>query len=79
MLPPPPDSRRHQHDKGRRDWLDKGKHEETQAQPHTKPFDVTGKVMKGWALIKPAGIEDDGDLKEWVRQAAKFAATLPPK
>ena len=59
--------------------FDKQKHDETLAEPHAKPFDITGKVMKGWALIEPAGIEEDDDLKEWVRKAAKYAASLPAK
>jgi TfoX/Sxy family transcriptional regulator of competence genes len=54
-------------------------HEETQSEPHVKPMDITGKVMKGWALVRPAGIEADDDLKAWVRRAAKFAGSLPPK
>lgn len=59
--------------------LDKADHEEIQAEPHTKLFDITGKVMKGWALVKAAGVKDDEDLKYWVRRAAKFAASLPAK
>ena len=54
-------------------------HEETQSEPHVKPMDITGKVMKGWALVRPAGIEADDDLKAWVRRAAKFAGSLPLK
>ena len=59
--------------------LEKDKHEETQAEPYAKPMDITGKVMKGWALIEPAGIKSDEDLKIWVKRAAKFAASLPAK
>ena len=59
--------------------LDKAQHDQTQSQPHTKPFDITGKAMKGWALVEPAGIRQEEDLKMWVRRAAKFAASLPPK
>ncbi len=59
--------------------LDKQKHEQTQAEPHVKPMDITGKVMRGWALVEPAGIAADDDLQAWVRRAAKFAASLPPK
>ena len=59
--------------------LDKAKHDETQSEPHVEPMDVTGKVMKGWARIEPAGIEDDDDLKMWVERAVKFARSLPPK
>ena len=59
--------------------LDKKHHDETLAKPHTKPANITGRIMKGWALVEPAGIESDNDLKTWVRRAAKFAASLPVK
>lgn len=59
--------------------LDKSQHDETQSEPHVKPMDITGKVMKGWALIEPAGIESDDDLKAWVQRAAAYVATLPKK
>ena len=59
--------------------LDKQKHDETQSEPYVRPMDITGKVMRGWALVEPAGIKSDDDLKAWVRRAAKFAASLPPK
>ena len=59
--------------------LDKAKHDGTQSEPHVKPMDITGKVMKGWARIEPAGIESDEDLKAWVERAVKFARSLPAK
>ena len=59
--------------------LGKENHEATLAEPHTKPADMAGRVMKGWALVEPAGIEIDEGLKTWVRRAAKFAGSLPPK
>ena len=59
--------------------LDREKHEQTQSEPHVKPMDITGKVMKGWALIEPVGIESDDNLKAWVRRAVRFAGSLPPK
>ena len=59
--------------------LDRGQHEATLKQPHTRPFDVTGKVMRGWALVEPAGIEGDEQLRDWVRRAANYVATLPDK
>ena len=54
--------------------LDKEKHEQTQAEPHAKPMDITGKVMKGWALVQPAGVKADDDLKAWVVRAASRSA-----
>ena len=59
--------------------FDKEKHDETLAEPKVKPFDVTGKAMKGWALVTPAGIKADDNLISWVRRSAKYAASLPLK
>ena len=59
--------------------LDRKDHEATLAEPHTGPAEMNGRVMKGWALVEPAGIESDGDLKSWVDRAAAYAATLPSK
>lgn len=59
--------------------LEREEHERTQAVPHVRPMDITGKVMRGWAMVEPAGIANDDDLKHWVRRAADFASTLPPK
>lgn len=48
-------------------------------EPHTKVFDITGRVMKAWAMVGPKGYEQDNDLKRWVGKALKFTSTLPPK
>ncbi|TWU20839.1 TfoX/Sxy family protein [Bythopirellula polymerisocia] len=37
--------------------LDKENHDEKQSKPHVKPMEITGKVMKDWTLIEPAGIK----------------------
>ena len=29
-------------------------------EPHTREFDVTGRVMKGWARVMPAGTWNSG-------------------
>ncbi len=59
--------------------LDKANHDQTQALPHAQPMDITGKVMKGWARVDPAGIESDEDLKAWIERGVKYARTLPAK
>ena len=59
--------------------LDKKDHDKTLAEPHTKTADITGRVMKGWALVEPSGTESDNDLKRWIHRAATYAETLPPK
>ena len=57
--------------------LAKEAHEVTQSMPHVKPMDITGKIMKGWARIEPAGIQSDEELKFWIDSAVKFVQTLP--
>ena len=59
--------------------LDRASHDRTLAEPHTRPADMNGRVMKGWALVEPAGIESEDELTNWVDRAAAFAASLPAK
>ncbi|MBN2500736.1 MAG: TfoX/Sxy family protein [Anaerolineales bacterium] len=50
------------------------------SQPHTRPFDFTGRPMKGWVMVNFNGDEDAADdLKIWVQRGIDFAATLPAK
>lgn len=48
-------------------------------QPHVGPMDITGKVMKGWVIVRPSGLKDDADLKTWIKLAISFVKTLEPK
>ena len=48
-------------------------------EPHVKVFDITGRPMKGWLLVEPEGIDEDGQLKDWIERAMKFVETLPAK
>ena len=47
--------------------------------PHVRPFDITGRPMKGWVMIEPAGMRTAAQLKKWLDQARDFVETLPPK
>ena len=47
--------------------------------PHARPFDLTGRPMRGWILVERAGIESEAQLNGWVRQGAEVARGLPPK
>ena len=40
---------------------------------------LTGRVMKGWAMIEPEGVTEDADLRRFVDMAIMFCAALPPK
>ena len=44
---------------------------------HVKPMDITGRPMKGWAMVAPEGYESDKDLKKFVKMAEDFVKTLP--
>lgn len=59
--------------------LDRDQHDATQAEPHAGPMDITGKTMRGWALIDPAGVATDQQLAAWVDRAVAYVRTLPAK
>jgi TfoX/Sxy family transcriptional regulator of competence genes len=54
-------------------------YDETMKYPHTRPFDMTGRAMKGWVMVEPGGFESEADLKQWVQSGLDFALTLPAK
>jgi TfoX/Sxy family transcriptional regulator of competence genes len=47
--------------------------------PFVKPFDITGRPMKGWVMIKGKGVRSNNELKAWLNKAKEFATTLPSK
>ena len=53
--------------------------EEALREPHVKEFDITGRPMKGWVMVEPQGVEDDGQVKAWIQRAVKFVGQLPGK
>jgi len=48
------------------------------AEPGVRPFDITGRPMRGWILVAGEALDDDA-LDGWVERARTFVATLPPK
>ena len=48
-------------------------------QANTRRFDLTGRPMKGWILVKPAGLKTDAQLGKWIEVAVGFAGALPAK
>jgi len=55
------------------------RYDEAMKRPHTRPFDMTGRPMKGWVMLAADGYEADDDLSGWVQQGIEFALSLPPK
>jgi TfoX/Sxy family transcriptional regulator of competence genes len=48
------------------------------AEPGVRPFDMTGRPMRGWVLVA-SGHLSDNDLGRWIGQARSYVSTLPPK
>ncbi|HEX9332772.1 MAG TPA: TfoX/Sxy family protein [Anaerolineales bacterium] len=58
---------------------DPEKHNALLKKPHTKPFDMTGRPMKGWLVVEADGVKTDKQLSTWVKEGVEFASTLPAK
>ena len=54
-------------------------HPKALKKAHVRAFDLTGKPMAGWILVKPEGIASDKDLAYWVKLGAQYAGSLPAK
>ena len=59
--------------------VDPDRYEELMQLPYTKPFDITGRPMKGWLLVEAQGMESEAALRDWLDQGVAFALSLPPK
>lgn len=55
------------------------RYDEALARPHARPFDMTGRPMKGWVAVAPAGVATEGELRAWVQQCVEYTSALPPK
>lgn len=56
-----------------------GQHDALLAEPGARPFDLTGRPMKGWIVVDPEGCSEDVDLRRWVDRGISYARNLPPK
>ena len=54
------------------------KNEEVPKHKHVRAFDITGRPMKGWALVSSEGTTSNG-LNKWFDVSFNFAKSLPPK
>ena len=53
--------------------------EKALAEDGVRPFDFTGKPMKGIVYVSPERVAEDAELAEWVEAGADYALSLPPK
>jgi TfoX/Sxy family transcriptional regulator of competence genes len=55
------------------------RYQEALQRSHARPFDMTGRPIKGWVFVSAEGLKSDDDLREWVQQGVDFALSLPPR
>ena len=53
--------------------------EDALSLPNARPFDMTGRPMRGFVFVSARGIVNDGDLADWAGRGIAYAASLPPK
>ncbi len=44
-----------------------------------REFDFTGRPMKGWVVVPSELVEEEPELRRWMKVGLDFAASLPPK
>jgi hypothetical protein len=54
-------------------------YEDALSEDHVRPMDFTGRPMKGYVYVEPAGFKTDKNLRKWVQKGVKYVETLPPK
>jgi TfoX/Sxy family transcriptional regulator of competence genes len=53
------------------------RYDEALAQPHTRPFDFTGRPSTGMVYVAGEGLGDHRVLEKWLRRALDVAASTP--
>lgn len=57
--------------------VEREKHDEALAQPHARPFDFSGRPMKGILYVGPKGTATAAQLKRWIDRGLAHVATRP--
>jgi TfoX/Sxy family transcriptional regulator of competence genes len=55
------------------------RHADALALPHVRPMDFTGRPMKGYVYVDPAGIAEDHELAAWLAACIGHVERLPRK
>ncbi len=48
-------------------------------EPGVRPFDMSGRPMKGWLLVGDPALKEPAALAQWVRRGVEYASSLPAK
>ena len=49
------------------------------ARPHVRPMDFTGRPMRGYVFVDPAGVRTARQLRDWIDRCVAFVASLPSR
>ena len=55
------------------------RHADALAEPHVRPMDFTGRPLRGFVFVAPAGIRTRRNLDRWVSRGVAFVGSLPKK
>lgn len=55
------------------------RHDEAIARPGARLFDITGRAMKGWAMVGDEALDDDDAFEWWLKAGIAHARSLPAK
>ena len=59
--------------------LSKEDDEKMSKAKNVRPMDFTGRPMRGFYFVRPAGLKTAAGLRKWIEACAAYSATLPPK
>jgi TfoX/Sxy family transcriptional regulator of competence genes len=54
-------------------------YEQALSQPYARPMDFTGRTMRGFVYVDPAGFRSNTQLRIWIRRSLNFVLSLPSK
>src|SRR6267142_5709919 len=57
----------------------RNEYEQALSQHHARPMDFTGRAMRGFVYVDPAGFRSNTHLRAWIRRGLHFVFSLPPK
>ena len=49
------------------------------SQPHSRPFDMTGRPIRSFVYVAAEGLATEDGLTAWASRGMAFADSLPPK
>lgn len=54
-------------------------YDESLCRPHARPMDFTGRPMKGYVFVGPAGCRTTTAVAGWIERGVEFVSQLPRK